>query len=91
VELILYVSSESPRSSSAVQTIKKVLERFSSSKVKLTVCNLSENPDGGTQDGVAFTPTLVRRRPGPRTYILGHITCPEVLLELLDDSESDLN
>jgi hypothetical protein len=74
-----------------VQTIKKVLERFSSSKVKLTVCNLSENPDGGTQDGVAFTPTLVRRRPGPRTYILGHITCPEVLLELLDDSESDLN
>ena len=91
VELILYISSRSPRSVAAVKTIKKVLERYSSSRVNLTVCNLSENPTAGVQDAVAFTPTLVRRSPGPRTFILGHITSPELLLELLADCESDLN
>jgi CheY-like chemotaxis protein len=87
VELILYVSSQSPRSFAAVRNIKKVLERFQSSQVKLTICDLSQNPDSGIEDAVAFTPTLVRRTPGPRTFILGHITNPELLLELLADCD----
>jgi DNA-binding response OmpR family regulator len=85
VELILYVSSQSPRSFAAVRNIKKVLQRFNSSRVKLTVCDLSVTPEAGAADSVAFTPTLVRRTPGPRTFILGHITNPELLLELLAD------
>jgi DNA-binding response OmpR family regulator len=91
VELILYISSRSPRSQAAVNTIKKVLERYSASRVKLTVCNLTENPTAGIEDSVAFTPTLVRRSPGPRTFILGHITSPELLLELLADCEGGTN
>jgi DNA-binding response OmpR family regulator len=91
VELILYVSSQSPRSLAAVRNIKKVLERFNSSRVKLTVCDLSVDPDRGVADAVAFTPTLVRKSPGPRTFILGHITNPELVLELLADCEADLN
>jgi circadian clock protein KaiB len=91
VELILYVSSQSPRSYAAVRNIKKVLERFHASRVKLTVCDLSTNPSAGIEDSVAFTPTLVRKTPGPRTFILGHITNPELLLELLADCEADLN
>jgi hypothetical protein len=38
----------------------------------------------GAADSIAFTPTLVKRSPGPRTYILGHITNPDVLIELLE-------
>ena len=91
VELVLYISARSPRSTAAVKTIKKALERYSSSRVKLTVCDLAENPTAGIEDAVAFTPTLVRRRPGPRTFILGHITSPELLLELLADCESEMN
>jgi CheY-like chemotaxis protein len=85
VELILYVSSQSPGSFAAVRNVKKVLERFESSQVKLTICDLSEDPAAGIEDAVTFTPTLVRRTPGPRTFILGHITNPELLLELLAD------
>lgn len=91
VELILYVSSQSPRSFAAVKTIKKVLERFNASRVRLTVCDLSENPTAGVEDAVAFTPTLVRRNPGPRTFILGHITSPELVLELLADCDAEKN
>ena len=91
VELILYVSSRSARSFAAVRNIKKVLQRFNSSRVKLTVCDLSTDPQGGIEDAVAFTPTLVRKTPGPRTFILGHITNPELVLELLADCEAEPN
>jgi circadian clock protein KaiB len=87
VELILYVSAQSPRSFAAVENVKKILERFHSSRVRLTICDLAVTPEGGATDSLAFTPALVRRTPGPRTFILGHITNPEILLELLEDCE----
>ena len=83
VELILYVSSYSPKSAAAITNIKNVLSRYRSSRVKLTIYDLSINPDAGKADAVAFTPTLVKRSPGPRTFILGHITNPDLLVELL--------
>jgi DNA-binding response OmpR family regulator len=89
VELILYVSSQSARSFAAVRNIRNVLKRFKSSRVKLTVCDLANNPNGGEADSIAFTPTLVRRRPGPRTFILGHVSNPELLLELLADCDAE--
>jgi hypothetical protein len=38
---------------------------------------------------VAFTPTLVKRSPGPRTFILGHISNPELVLDLLAAHDLD--
>lgn len=84
IELILYVSAHSVRSATAVENIKRALARFESSRVKLTICDLSEDPHLGREDAVAFTPTLVKRSPGPRTFILGHITNPNVVLEMLE-------
>jgi DNA-binding response OmpR family regulator len=89
VELILYVSSRSPRSHAAVRNIQGVLKRFKTSRVKLTVCDLAQDPTRGIEDSVAFTPTLVRKTPGPRTFILGHVTNPELVLELLADCEME--
>ena len=89
VELILYVSSQSARSFAAVRNIKRVLKRFNSSRVKLTVCDLARDPARGIEDAVAFTPTLVRKTPGPRTFILGHVTNPDLVLELLADCDAE--
>lgn len=89
VELILYVSSQSARSHAALRNIRQVLKRFKSSRVKLTVCDLALDPAAGIEDSVAFTPTLVRRTPGPRTFILGHVTNPDLLMELLADCETE--
>jgi KaiB-like protein len=88
VELILYVSSHSTYSAAAIRTIKKVLSRFERSKVRLTVRDLREDPTCGAEDGVAFTPTLVRRTM-PRTFILGHMSNPNLLLDLLAECEDD--
>lgn len=89
VELVLYVSAESPRSANAVSNIRSVLSRYRSDKVRLIICDLSIDPALGTEDRIAFTPTLVKRSPGPRTFILGHIANPDVLVELLDSCEID--
>jgi len=87
IELVLYVSRHSAHSAQAVKNIKGVLARFKSTQVKLTVCDLSAEPSQGEKDNITFTPTLVRNGPGPRTFILGHISNPELVLELLADCE----
>lgn len=84
IELVLYVSAHSPRSANAIKNIKDVLSRFESARVKLTICDLSQDPHQGLVDSIAFTPTLVKRSPGPRTFILGHIANPEILVEILE-------
>lgn len=84
IDLVLYVSAHSLRSAHAITNIKSVLARFESSRVKLTICDLSQDPHLGIADAVAFTPTLVKRSPGPRTFILGHIANPEILVEILE-------
>ena len=89
IELVLYVSAHSPRSANAITNIKRVLARFESSRVKLTICDLSQDPHQGLVDSIAFTPTLVKRSPGPRTFILGHITNPEILVEILEACGED--
>jgi hypothetical protein len=89
VELILYVSSESPRSFAAVPSIKKVLARLDASHGRLTVCDVAKEHQSKVPDAVGFPPALVRKGPGPRTFILGHITNPELLLELLADCDAE--
>jgi CheY-like chemotaxis protein len=89
VELVLYVSAHSPWSATAVENIKRVIARYRSNQVKLTICDLSKDPSKGAPDNVAFTPTLVKRSPGPRTFIVGHITSPTLLEELLAGCEPE--
>ena len=83
------MSADSPRTASAIEQIKSVLSQHKFPRVRLTICDLSKDPEGGNNDGIAFTPTLVKRSPGPRTRILGHITNPELLLELLEGCGQD--
>jgi DNA-binding response OmpR family regulator len=90
VELVLYVSASSPKSAAAITNIRSVLSRFSSERVRLTIHDLSQDPNAGAQDSVAFTPTLVKRSPGPRTFILGHIANPDILVEILQSCGEEL-
>ena len=48
------------------------------------MCDLTESPAGGDHDSVIYTPTLVQRGPGPRTWIVGNLDQDELLVELLE-------
>ncbi len=84
VELVLYVSSGSHSSVRALRNLRKLLSAYDGAQVRLTVHDLSQGvvPDAEA-DRIAFTPTLVRRHPGPRAWILGDLERPEVVADLL--------
>jgi CheY-like chemotaxis protein len=83
VELVLYVSAASPASMQARQNLEQILGRFNHAQVKLSVCDLSREPLAGEADRIAFTPTLVKRHPEPRLWVLGSLREPQVVVDLL--------
>jgi hypothetical protein len=84
VDLVLYVSPASPASVRALANLRRILRRYPARKVSLTVCDLAADPDAGALDRVAFTPTLYKRAPEPPLWILGDLSEPAPLLDLLD-------
>lgn len=87
VELALYVSRTSPTSLKAIRNVERVLTQYDASHVSLTICDLSrDRAPLADEDRIAFTPTLVKRRPSPRAWILGNLEKASVLEELLADA-----
>jgi CheY-like chemotaxis protein len=86
IELILYVTAATPNSASAIKDIERILAGDGSNRFRLTIRRV----DGGADADEAPCPALPRRSPGPRTFVLGHITNPDLLIALLrgEDAES---
>ena len=82
VELTLYVSSFSPPSMKARRNMEKLLKDLPA-HIHFDVCDLAEDPQRAEKDNVVFTPTLVKRRPEPRAWILGDLSDPAVVTDLL--------
>jgi circadian clock protein KaiB len=83
IELVLYISPSSPSSVRAVANMRRILRNYKSGQIELTVCDLTKDPSAGELDRIAFTPTLCKRQPEPPMWILGDLSHPEPLLELL--------
>jgi len=84
VELVLYVSSVSAASRQAQAAMESVLAEFDTSQVRYSVHDLVEEPFAGGADRITFTPTLVRRFPAPRVWLLGGLKDPQTVFDLLE-------
>jgi hypothetical protein len=81
VEVILYVPAESSFTAIAIEQLRLALSRLYGDRVQLNIQNLSLL--GAVRSAAASAgPPLA-----PRTRIVGHITSPALLLELLADCE----
>lgn len=89
VELVLYVSAASPASIQARRNLEELLEQFEVSQVKFSICDLGREPTAGDDDRIAFTPTLVKRYPEPRMWVLGNLREPQIIADLLRASGVD--
>ena len=83
VELVLYVSSASPASIQARRNLEMLLSRFAVNQVQWSVCDLGREPLAGVEDRIAFTPTLVKRFPEPRMWVLGNLRETDLLADML--------
>jgi CheY-like chemotaxis protein len=89
IELVLYTSPQSDKCQIAIRVINQVLERYNAAQVSFTICDLARNPELADEDAVVFTPTLVKRGPGPRTWLIGNLDQTELLVDLLEVSGVD--
>ena len=90
IELVLYVSAASPYANAARRDCELLLARFDRSRVRFEVCDIAAHPDRAEADKICFTPTLLKRSPPPRTYVVGHLLNVGVLVELLQASGLEL-
>jgi len=83
IELVLYVSANSPASAQARRNMEQLLEQFEATQIMYSICDLGREPLAGEHDRVAFTPTLVKRYPAPRMWVLGNLRETEIIGDLL--------
>jgi two-component system response regulator GlrR len=86
IELVLYVSPASPASMQAQGNMERVLDGFNRADVVYSVCDLQQNAESADQDRVVFTPTLVKRYPVPRLWIIGDLRDGDIVADLLRTS-----
>lgn len=85
IDLVLYTSPESEKSQKALRAVRDVLADYDESQIKFTVCDLSSTQNLEA-DAIVFTPTLVKRSPGPRTWIVGNLEHRDLLIDMLEVS-----
>lgn len=86
VELVLYVNKVWVTSTRARENLDQIMNRFVRSQVHLQVIDVAEEPLAGEEDQVVFTPTLVKRSPPPRAWVVGDLADHHVVMSLLDMS-----
>ena len=90
LELMLYISEASPASLRALRNLEKLLGAYDPAKYQLTVVDLSkERPPSFDEDRIAFTPTLVKRTPEPRTYFLGALDNIQAVADVLINAKAE--
>ena len=83
VEFVLYVSANSSASTQARRKFEQLLGGFDAAQVKYSICDLEREPLAGDNDRVAFTPTLVKRYPAPRMWLIGNLRDTEIVADIL--------
>ena len=87
LELVLYVTSQSQESQKAIRNLHRALKPYDASRFRLTIFDVAHGGDEEwyrslEEDRIIVTPTLVRRSPGPKTWIAGTLA-PNAALEHL--------
>jgi CheY-like chemotaxis protein len=87
IELMLYTAGGSPASMRALRQMKNLLSQYDSAQVDFKVIDLAEGrPASAEEDHILLTPTLVRRSPLPRTWVVGDLEDTTVISDLLEHS-----
>jgi CheY-like chemotaxis protein len=90
IELVLYVSPESLPCARAVGMMRRLLAAYDRRRIRFAVCDVAADPVQADSDHIIFTPSLVRRSPRPRTWIIGDLAQPQVVADFLQASGARL-
>jgi hypothetical protein len=84
IELVLYVTADSIPCHRARAAMKEILKDYDASYVDFRVYELESHLAAAQRDRIIFTPTLVKRWPDPKVWVLGDLTRRAVVIDLLE-------
>jgi DNA-binding response OmpR family regulator len=83
IELVLYVSPRSLPCARAARVMKRLLRRYDDRHVRFAICDVAADPAQAALDRVVFTPSLVKRHPSPRMWVLGDLAQDDAVTSFL--------
>lgn len=84
--LRLYVSGTTPRSSTAINNIVAICDRYLKGRYSLEVVDLYQQPERALEADVLAAPTLVKETPAPTRRMVGDMSNTERVLYSLNIS-----
>lgn len=72
--LTLYVSGASPRSTAALETVRRICDEELLGRVDLRIVDVTEEPARLLADQVMAVPTLVKHQPLPLRRLVGDLS-----------------
>ena len=82
--LTLYVSGASPRSTAALETVRRICDDELRGRVDLRVVDVTEEPARLLGDQVMAIPTLVKHEPAPLRRLVGDLADAQRVRAALD-------
>lgn len=82
--LRLYVTGSTPRSTRAIDNLRRVLESELPEKYDLEVVDVYEHPEAAAEHQILAAPTLIKLEPSPVRRIIGDLSDTERVLRGLD-------
>lgn len=82
--LTLYVSGASPRSTAALETVRRLCDEELAGRVDLRIVDLAEEPARVAEDQIMAVPTLVKHEPAPLRRLVGNLADVERVRTGLD-------
>jgi len=85
--LRLYIAGLTPRSLTAIESVKKTCEAHLQGRYELEVVNIYDNPTLAKGEQIIAAPTLIKRLPLPLRRLIGDMADTKRLLVGLDLKE----
>ena len=82
--LRLYVTGSTPRSTRAIENMRRICEDHLEGRYDLEVIDIYQNPTASIEQQIIAAPTLVKLLPSPLRRIIGDLSNQERVLAGLD-------
>lgn len=81
--LHLYITGATPNSTRAVRNLTDICERYLAGRYELQIVDIYQQPELAQEAAIVAAPTLVKRRPGLRRWLVGDLSDRRRVLVLL--------
>lgn len=83
VRFRLFVAGSSPRSSQAVENLRRLGDGALEGRYEMEVVDVLESPERAEEDRILATPTLIKHAPLPQRRVMGDLSDTETVLRVL--------